>query len=101
MARIRISRPASTEASNLSVVMTGWLQHMKVEELFVTCLTCQHLSELGTSCNLVPGDRPIPAHVVIKGCEAYADTHPEYNPLVDRRGPRGQIGGLYDNDVPF
>lgn len=98
MARIRISRPAQGPADLLSSAITGWLQHLEVEKLFVTCLTCQHLSELGTSCNLVPGDRPIPAHIVIKGCEAYSDTHPDASYST---GAPTRNNAITDDDIPF
>lgn len=94
MAQLRNSPDADDQASLLSAAVTGWLQNLRVEELFVTCLSCRHLGEKGASCKRYPG-YPIPAHTVLTGCKEYSDNNPKR-----QRDAKGRI--IYeDEDIPF
>lgn len=83
MAKIRFKTEGSRDASSdLSRLVTAWLEGLDITGLFQTCVTCQHLGDGGKSCKKFPG-YPIPAHIVVTGCEKYAD----------REG--------IDDDIPF
>lgn len=95
MAQIRDAYDADDAANSLSFHIMAWLQEIRVEELFVTCLSCKHLGDQAGTCNKFPGHL-IPPHVVIKGCDAYEDVMPRRKPL-----PRGNGASHLDDDIPF
>jgi hypothetical protein len=99
MAQIRESSEADDAASLLSLALMGWFQQIRIEDLFVTCLSCKHLGEKGGQCNKFPG-YPIPAHVVIQGCEAYEDHRPRKAPT-RFNGSHQNTRYIEDDDIPF
>ena len=75
MAKLRSSSSVDREANALSANLAEWLGNLKVQDLFQTCLTCRHLHSSGAGCQLFPG-HPVPAHVVLAGCDKYKDVAP-------------------------
>lgn len=97
MAELRDSDPAKNQEQGLSLLLGSWLFDLRVEELFVTCLSCTHLGSKGASCNKYPG-YPIPAHVVLTGCEDYKDREARARPLLTQ----GRIpANIHDDEIPF
>ena len=86
MPKLRNTSPSTKAAQGLSDALTKWLLELRIDQLFVTCLSCKHLKPDGTGCSLYP-DHPIPPHVVVTGCERYKDK------LGD--------GKTADDDIPF
>lgn len=98
MAQIRDSYAADDAANSLSGVLLGWLHDVKIQDLFVTCLSCKHLGDGGMSCKKFPG-YPIPAHVVLTGCPDHEDNEPRRPPVAPHRSLTGQ--NYLDDDIPF
>lgn len=105
MANLRDSPDTKTPSDILSVALIGALQAIRLEDLFVTCLSCKHLGDKGTQCNKYPG-YPIPAHIVLNGCKDHEDVNKtrafgRVNPQAYPSGQRIRDVAHLDDDIPF
>lgn len=100
MAELRTGSAPEHASHMLSLALISWLKQLRVEDLFVTCLTCRKLCNDGRTCSY---DNSVPAvHVVLQGCEHYEDVTGQPvagKPPAAYKKPAYTYG--HGDDIPF